>query len=169
MRPSRPPRSANASVPLCTPHYHHTRTNLFCRSVLSRAKHCEEIFTARKRSLGQGNIFTSVCQEFCSQGGRVPGPGGYLVPGGAWSRGCLVPGGAWSQEGVWRTPPGRLLLRALRILLECILVQYDFILTLKKMSTLLFLPFVLKINFWRVFLVHVHTKYDVTSKRRSAA
>ena len=27
------------------------------------------IFTARKRSLGQGNIFSSVCQEFCSQGG----------------------------------------------------------------------------------------------------
>ena len=28
------------------------------------------ICTARKRSLGQGNIFTSVCQEFCPQGGR---------------------------------------------------------------------------------------------------
>ena len=26
------------------------------------------IFIARKRSLGQGNIFSSVCQEFCSQG-----------------------------------------------------------------------------------------------------
>ena len=26
------------------------------------------IFTARKRSLGQGNIFRSVCQEFCPQG-----------------------------------------------------------------------------------------------------
>ena len=25
--------------------------------------------TARKRSLGQGNIFIGVCQEFCSQGG----------------------------------------------------------------------------------------------------
>ena len=25
--------------------------------------------TTRKRSLGQGNIFSSVCQEFCSQGG----------------------------------------------------------------------------------------------------
>ena len=33
------------------------------------------IITDRKRSLGQGNIFTNVCQEFCSQGG------------------CLVPGG----------------------------------------------------------------------------
>ena len=29
------------------------------------------IFTARKRSLGQGNIFRSVCQEFCSQGGYL--------------------------------------------------------------------------------------------------
>ena len=28
-----------------------------------------QIFTARKRSLGQGNIFSSVCQEFYSQGG----------------------------------------------------------------------------------------------------
>ena len=30
------------------------------------------VFTARKRSLGQGNIFSSVCQEFCSQGGGLP-------------------------------------------------------------------------------------------------
>ena len=28
-----------------------------------------KIFTARKRSLGQGNIFSSVCQEFCTRGG----------------------------------------------------------------------------------------------------
>ena len=27
------------------------------------------IVTARKRTLGQGNIFTSMCQEFCSCGG----------------------------------------------------------------------------------------------------
>ena len=27
------------------------------------------IFTAHKQSLGQGNIFRSVCQEFCPQGG----------------------------------------------------------------------------------------------------
>ena len=26
------------------------------------------IYTARKRSLGQGNVFTLVCQSFCSQG-----------------------------------------------------------------------------------------------------
>ena len=29
------------------------------------------LFTARKQSLGQGNIFRSVCQEFCSRGGGV--------------------------------------------------------------------------------------------------
>ena len=28
----------------------------------------KEVITARKQSLGQGNIFTSVCQEFCSWG-----------------------------------------------------------------------------------------------------
>ena len=43
------------------------------------------LFTARKRSLGQGNIFRSVCQEFCLQRGSTwhpqtrytppPGPG----------------------------------------------------------------------------------------------
>ena len=41
---------------------------------------CFYIFTTRKRSLGQGIIFTSVCQEFCSRG--VPGPGGCLVQRG---------------------------------------------------------------------------------------
>ena len=41
------------------------------------------LITARKRSLGQGNIFRSVCQEICPWGGG----------GGAWSRGWggLVP------------------------------------------------------------------------------
>ena len=49
--------------------------------------------TARKRSLGQGNIFRSVCQEFCSQR-RVSAPGGCLLLGGAWS------GGVCSREAV---------------------------------------------------------------------
>ena len=48
--------------------------------------------------------------------GGMPGPGGCLLLGGICSRmGCLVPG--------WRlveTSPGRLLLRAVRILLEFI-------------------------------------------------
>ena len=63
--------------------------------------------------------------------GVVHGPGG-----GAWSRGvcawsgrgcmvpggCLVPGGWSGGRGPGRDPPRRLLLRAVRILLECILV-----------------------------------------------
>ena len=94
------------------------------------------IITARKRSLRQGNIFTGVCLST----GRLPGPGGCLVLGvaglgGACSRGvpapeeCLHPrsactrwgwGGTWSQGGAWS---GRLFLQAVRILLECILVN----------------------------------------------
>ena len=93
------------------------------------------LITACKRSLGQGNIFTSVCQEFCSRGGLVPGLGG-LFPGL-----CLVPG-VWSQgggvsgprgRGTWLgvpgpgevpggDPPGWPLLLVECILLECILV-----------------------------------------------
>ena len=63
------------------------------------------LITARKRSLGQGNIFRSVCQEFCPRGCVVPG--GCLVrwggPGGGvcvWSRGC-GPGGMPGGD-----PPG---------------------------------------------------------------
>ena len=41
-------------------------------------------FYRPKRSFGQGNIFTSVCHSFCSQGG------GWVVSG---PRGCLVQGG----------------------------------------------------------------------------
>ena len=79
----------------------------------------DSIVTARKRSLGQGNIFTSVCQEFSSQEGCLVW-GGSMVPGGVYSRGSAW-GGAWSG-GLVETPPRRLLLRAVRILLECILV-----------------------------------------------
>ena len=70
-----------------------------------------------------------ICLQVCAcpQGGvwsqGVLGPGGVPARGtwswdGAWSQweGCLVLGGAW-----WR-PPQRLLLRAVRILLECILI-----------------------------------------------
>ena len=50
----------------------------------------------------------------------VHGPGECMVPGGAWS---MVRGSAWSGGGPWwRDPPPRLLLRAVCILLECILV-----------------------------------------------
>ena len=63
--------------------------------------HLIVIFTARKRSLGQGNIFTSVCQEFCSRGGAwsggtVPGPGG-----DAWRP--PLPGTATAASGTYPT------------------------------------------------------------------
>ena len=72
------------------------------------------IFIARKRSLGQGNIFSSVCEEFCSQGGlpqymlgyhTLPGPGDpppEQTP--LWSRHPLGPGTP-SLRGA-DTPPG---------------------------------------------------------------
>ena len=49
---------------------------------------CFCLITIRKRSLGQGNIFTSACQEFCSQGGCLLW--GVMVP-----RGCPLQGGVW--------------------------------------------------------------------------
>ena len=60
------------------------------------------VITTRKRSLGQGNMFTGMCLSTGAVGGAwsrgVHGPGGV----GAWYRGvCMVPGGAWSRgEGV---------------------------------------------------------------------
>ena len=77
-------------------------------------------FYRSQTKLGQGNIFTPVCHSVHG-GGLLPG--GACSWGGAWSRGyapggCLVQGLGGAR---WR-PPGRLLLRAVRILLECILV-----------------------------------------------
>ena len=73
----------------------------------------ELLVTARKRSLGQGNMFTGVC---LSTGG-VPGPGDACSQGGSGPEVVPAPGGVPGGD-----PPGRLLLRAVRILLECILV-----------------------------------------------
>ena len=53
------------------------------------------IFTACKRSLGQGNIFRSVCQEFCpSEGGGIAWSGGVSALGGG--EGVSAPGGGVS-------------------------------------------------------------------------
>ena len=72
------------------------------------------IITARKRSLGQGNIFSSMCQEFCSQGGGVPGQvhplGRYTLPwAGTPPRQVHPPGRYTPWAG---TPPGRYTPRA---------------------------------------------------------
>ena len=65
--------------------------------------------------LGQGNIFRSVCQEFCSQGGGLargspgPHPGGRL---GVWLGGSPGPhpggGGVWLGGSPGPHPGGRL-------------------------------------------------------------
>ena len=83
----------------------------------------KSIITARKRNLEQGNIFAPVCHSvhrgLSVPGGCLPAPGGGGVsaPGGS-----LVPGGCLVQTPL----PGRLLLRVVRILLECILVWQDY-------------------------------------------
>ena len=81
--------------------------------------------------LGQGNIFRSVCQEFCPQrggacmAGGMYGRGACVAGGRAWQGVCVgVHGGhAWQgwhawQGGAWHTVNEQ----AVRILLECILV-----------------------------------------------
>ena len=84
--------------------------------------------------LGQGNVFTGVCDSVnmggvCSQGGLLRrvcsrgvcsrGEGGWVCSG----KSVFAPGGVSAPRGGGvESPPGRLLLRAVSILLECILV-----------------------------------------------
>ena len=86
------------------------------------------IFIAHKRSLGQSNIFSSVCQEFCSQGGLPQCMLGYHP-----LRGADTPLGADTPpppraNPPEQTPPVQCMLgdtvnkRAVCILLECNLV-----------------------------------------------
>ena len=81
-----------------------------------------DLFTAHKQSLGQGNIFSSMCQEFCSQGvlpqcmlgyhppweqkpprSRPPPPGSRHPPGPGTPRRRHPPGADTPQPG---TPLG---------------------------------------------------------------
>ena len=60
-------------------------------------------FTSRKRSLGQGNIFRSVCQSFCLQGCMSSWVcawqlGEAYLPGGTCGRGACMVGGAYVQD-----------------------------------------------------------------------
>ena len=95
------------------------------------------LVTARKGSCGKV-MFLQV-SVILFRGGwswGVPGRGDGLVPGGCllW-RGVPAPGGsglgAWWRPPPETRPPGRLLLRAVRILLECILVCFNFTLVPK--------------------------------------
>ena len=87
--------------------------------------------------LREGNVFTGVRD---SVHGGGPGLGGCLVWGVSAPGGCLVQGGVSAPGGIaWSRgvsalgggvpggdPPRRLLLQAVRILLECILVLVEF-------------------------------------------
>ena len=57
------------------------------------------IFTAATK-LRQGNIFTSMCQEFCPQGG-MHGRGAYVVGGYVWRGACMV-GGMHGGGHAWQ-------------------------------------------------------------------
>ena len=81
------------------------------------------IFTARKPSLGQGNIFTPVCHSV--HGGGESACTGSLYPGKS------APGRGGLHPGVGKPPPHWILRdtvneRAVRILLECILVFFTY-------------------------------------------
>ena len=110
------------------------------------------IITARKRSLGQGNIFIGVCQEFCSQCvGGIPAclAGGILAclaAGllGALLLGGLVLGGVWSQEGCL-VPEGCLLGPGCGLLLWPSVVVFCYALLLWPSDLV---AFWLKVAFW---------------------
>ena len=76
----------------------HTPGNVFLsrRKALQLSQILYVFITARKRSLGQGNIiFSEVCVKNSVHGG------GMSDPGGAWSWGDAWPvGAAWSWGGV---------------------------------------------------------------------
>ena len=86
-----------------------------------------------QRSCGQGNIFTTVCHSFCSQGGGsasvhagIPPPPGSRPPRADTPPGADPPGADTPGADTPR-PPSRLqhtvYERPVRILLECILVH----------------------------------------------
>ena len=95
---------------------------------------CVILFTGRVGVLSQ-HALQVVSQHALHQVSRgCPVPWWWSIP---WGGGCLLPGEegllpwgtapggvcSWrvcSREGAWWRPPGRLLLRAVRILLECI-------------------------------------------------
>ena len=79
-------------------------------SNLIQATHTKCAFVpARKRSMGQGNIFSSVCQEFCPQGGGSASVhAGIPPPGSRPPRSRPPPEQAppWEQTLLVHTPPG---------------------------------------------------------------
>ena len=81
-----------------------------CNQILSHVtdQDCIEFITARKRSLGQGNIFTSVCQEFCSRGEGVLSQHAFSSGSGGGAEGAMAPPSpvkiSHKKDGHWRRP-----------------------------------------------------------------
>ena len=104
---------------LCISNLLFSLANLFFYHFFSFLLH----FYRPKQSFGQGNIFTSVCQEFCPRGGGVPdqAPPGWRTPLDGeppWRR---------THPPMENTPRNSRLrntvnVRPVCILLECILV-----------------------------------------------
>ena len=91
--------------------------------------------------LGQANIFSSVCQEFCPQWGstwagtplgRYTPPRAGIPPGQVHPQAGTPPMGRYTPHGQVRTTP-MVNERAVRILLECILVTNTGICTRSKL------------------------------------
>ena len=81
---------------------------------------------------GEGGLPAwGVCFGGLLQGGSAPGgvwsQGGCLLWGASGPEGGLIPGGCLLRGGLVETSPGRLLLRAVCILLECILISQVFV------------------------------------------
>ena len=79
------------------------------------------IFTARKRSYGQGKVFTLVCHSvhrgsLSQHASQVTWSGGFMCPWGSLSRGVYV------QWGLCQGDPPYIYFRVVHILQECILV-----------------------------------------------
>ena len=106
-------------------------TSSYCLRRLHRPHqvrlHWVSIVTARKRRLGQGNVFTPVCDSFCSQGregcydvlsvmdSTSPGPHHWTTP-------RILPAETSLDPLPWTAPSSPINKRPVRILLECFVV-----------------------------------------------
>ena len=104
-----------------------------------------------------------MCLSFCPQGGSAPGGGfcsyeglvlgrgvccqGGLVPGGVSGPGGSAPGGCTEAD----PPERRLLLRTVRILLECILLFVMYCLFLSQQITIKINVFTSNYFFSKIF------------------
>ena len=91
------------------------------------------IITARKRSLGQGNVFTPVCHSVHRGRGSAQPPALDADPPGVGQTSLDADPLGWPDPpdadppGVWQIPPPDTVnKRSVRILLECILVVEKF-------------------------------------------